>query len=143
MSHTLALKLRFLLDTDTCIFALKHHDEVRKRFNALSPDNLAVSTMNLAELRYGSLRSIHPVESWQAVQAFLVPIRMLTFDEASATVHADLRLALRTKPIGERDLVIASVAKARQLTLVTHNTREFSRVPGLKIDDWTLPLEPK
>lgn len=134
--------MRYLLDTDTCVFALKHHPEVRRRLSKLSPDDVSVSSMTLAELRFGSLRSQRPARTWRDVEVFLEPIRVLPFDEAAALSHAELRLALRTKPIGERDLVIASVAGARRLALVTHNTREFARVPGLRCEDWTLAAAP-
>jgi tRNA(fMet)-specific endonuclease VapC len=119
------------------VFALKHHPDVRRRFGKVSPDDVAVSAMTLAELRYGSLRSQRPVKTWRDVEAFLEPIRVLPFDEGAALAHAELRQALRTKPIGERDLVIASVAAARRLAVVTHNTRAFARVPGLVYEDWT------
>ncbi|MFN8012801.1 MAG: type II toxin-antitoxin system VapC family toxin [Holophagaceae bacterium] len=134
--------MRYLLDTDTCVFALKHQADVRRRFGKVSPDDVAVSAMTLAELRYGSLRSKQPGKTWREVEAFLEPIRVLPFDEGAALAHAELRLALRAKPIGERDLVIASVAAARRLAVVTHNTREFARVPGLVCEDWSLGVAP-
>jgi tRNA(fMet)-specific endonuclease VapC len=134
--------VRYLLDTDTCVFALRHHAEVRRRFGKVSPDDVVVSAMTLAELRFGSLRSQHPAKTWRDVEALLEPIRVLPFDEGAALAHAELRMALKTKPIGERDLVIASVAAARRLAVVTHNTREFARVPGLVCEDWTMGGKP-
>lgn len=134
--------MRYLLDTDTCVFALKHHPDVRRRFGKIGPDDVAVSTMTLAELRFGSLRSQRPAKTWGDVEAFLEPIRVLPFDQGAALTHAELRLALKSRPIGERDLVIASVAAARGLAVVTHNTREFARVPGLRCEDWTLAGAP-
>lgn len=93
--------------------------------------------MTEAELWYGAWRSRDPAGSRQSVAAFLAPLTRLPFDSEAAERHAELRFALRAQPIGERDLVIASVAVAQGLALVTHNTREFSRVPGLTVEEWT------
>ena len=128
--------MKFLLDTDTCISALRHHPEVRSRLAALSPEDVSVSAMNEAELWYGALKSQHPDKHTRDVEAFLAPLTVLAFDAETAKQHARLRMALRNKPIGERDLVIASVAMVHSLTIVTHNRREFSRVPGLQSIDW-------
>ena len=126
----------FLLDTDTCIYALRHEPGVRSHLLTISPEDVAVSAMNEAELCYGALNSEHPDMHTRDVEAFLGPIAILAFDSEAAKEHARLRLALRNKPIGERDLVIASVALVHRLTIVSHNQREFSRVAGLKSVDW-------
>lgn len=128
--------MKFLLDTDTCIYALRHEPGVRSHLMAISPEDAAVSAMNEAELWYGALNSEHAERHSRDVEAFLGPIAVLAFDAEAAKEHARLRMALRNKPIGERDLVIASVALVHRLTIVTHNLREFSRVPGLKSVDW-------
>ena len=128
--------MKFLLDTDTSIHALRHNPEARSRLESLTPEDVAVSAMNEAELRYGALNSLHPDKRTKDVEAFLEPIVVLPFDAEAAKEHARLRMALRKMPVGERDLVIASVALARRLTIVTHNQREFSRIPGLETIDW-------
>ena len=128
--------MKFLLDTDTCIHALRHNPEVRSRLESVTPEDVAVSAMNEAELRYGALNSQHPDRHTKDVEAFLEPIVVLPFDAEAAKEHARLRMALRKMPVGERDLVIASVALAHRLTVVTHNQREFSRIPGLETIDW-------
>lgn len=128
--------MKFLLDTDTCIFALKHRPEVLSQLQALTPDQVAISAMNEAELWYGALNSQHSARHVKDVEAFLAPMLVLAFDGEAAREHARLRMALRNRPIGERDLVIASVALAHRLTVVTHNQREFARAPGLKTLDW-------
>lgn len=128
--------MRFLLDSDTCILALRHDPAVKARLQALAPSEVATSAMNEAELRYGALNSLDPDRRARDVEAFLAPIQVLPFDGDAARHHARLRLALKSKPIGERDLVIASVAMAHRLTVVTHNLREFARVPGLRALDW-------
>jgi len=131
--------VRYLLDTDTCIYVLRHDPAVVARLVSLSPDDVATSAMNEAELWYGALNSQHPEKYRRDVEAFLAPIEVLAFAERAAREHARLRLALKSAPIGERDLVIASVAVAHRLILVTHNQREFARVPGLSLDDWFAP----
>jgi len=135
--------VRFLLDTDTCIWALRHNPDVMSHLGRLTPGDVAVSAMNEAELRYGALNSHDPARRTRDVEAFLAPILVLPFDAEASRVHARLRLALKAKPIGERDLVIASVAVTHRLTVVTHNQKEFGRVPGLKTLDWmSTPASP-
>jgi tRNA(fMet)-specific endonuclease VapC len=126
----------WLLDTDTCIDALRHRPPILRRLKAVSPDDVAVASMTEAELWYGAWRSRDPAGARQSVASFLAPLTRLPFDSEAAERHAELRFALRAQPIGERDLIIASVAVAQGLVLVTHNTREFSRVPGLTVEEW-------
>jgi tRNA(fMet)-specific endonuclease VapC len=102
----------------------------------LTPEEVAVSAMNEAELWYGALNSQHPDKHAKDVEAFLAPLIVLPFDAEATREHARLRMALKNMPIGERDLVIASVALSHRLTVVTHNQREFGRVPGLRAIDW-------
>ena len=128
--------MRFLLDTDTCIWILRKNAEVQEHLKNLMPADVAVSAMNEAELLYGALNSQYPLKRAKDVAMFLAPILVLPFDAEAAKEHARLRQALKSAPIGERDLVIASVAIANRLTVVTHNQREFGRVPGLKTVDW-------
>jgi len=128
--------VRFLLDSDTCILALRHDPAVKARLQALPPADVATSAMNVAELRYGALNSQDPDRRTRDVEAFLAPIQVLPFDEDAARHHARLRQALKARPIGERDLVIASVAMAHHLTVVTHTLKEFARIPGLRVLDW-------
>ncbi len=129
--------MRYLLDTDTCIWLLREREPVYSRVREESPDDLALASMTEAELRFGALRSRDPASGLARVEALLAaPIAVLPFDREAARVHATLRLALRAQPVGERDLVIASVAVAHGLVLVTGNLREFARVPELEVEDW-------
>ncbi len=129
--------MNWLLDTDTCIDALRHRASILRRLTALSPDDVAVATMTEAELWYGAWQSRDPAGAQQSVAWFLAPLTRLPFDSEAAERHAELRFALQAQPIGERDLVIASVAVAQGLVLVTHNIREFSLVPNLSVEEWT------
>jgi tRNA(fMet)-specific endonuclease VapC len=128
--------MKYLLDTDTCILILRQRHPVLGRYLQESPDDVAISAMTEAELRFGALHSAQPAANLARVEAFQAPLALLYFDGASARCHAELRLALLSKPIGERDLVIAAVGVANGLVMVTHNTREFGRVPGLAVEDW-------
>jgi tRNA(fMet)-specific endonuclease VapC len=136
--------VRYLLDTDTCIEVLRRREPASSRVRERSPDDLAVSAMTVAELRFGALNSGDPKRSLAAVQAFLsAPIDIIPFDEDAAEQHASVRFALRSKPIGERDLVIAATARAGNLTIVTHNRRHFERVPDLSVEDWSVVRIPR
>jgi tRNA(fMet)-specific endonuclease VapC len=129
--------MRYVLDTDTSIWIIRAKEPYLSRSQAESPADLAISAMTLAELHFGALRSQDPKRATNSLQAFLSGIiDVLPFDEDAAEIHARFRDATRSQPIGDRDLVIASVAAAHDLTLVTGNTREFGRLPGLKLEDW-------
>lgn len=132
--------MTYLLDSDICVEMLRRRQPVAGRVERHSPADLAITTITEAELEYGILRHPSPEGARARLDRFLgSPIEILPFDRAAAPVHARLRLELRSQPIGPHDLMIASVALANQLVLVTHNTREFIRVPGLQIEDWTRP----
>jgi tRNA(fMet)-specific endonuclease VapC len=129
----------FLLDTNICVYAIKRQPVVLQHLKQHSPDDVAVSAVTLAELWFGARKSSQPDKTRKAVDAFLSPFRVFDFDRSAAEAYASLRLHLQQQPIGERDLLIASVASSRHLSVVTHNTREFSRVPGLSVKDWLSP----
>ena len=130
--------MTYLLDTNTCVYAIKRAPAVLERMRKLTPDDFAVSTITLAELWFGARKSSRPEKTRASVDAFLVPLAVLDFDAGAAEAYSGIRLHLERAgiPIGERDLLIAAIASSRGLTVVTHNTREFSRVPDLGVEDW-------
>jgi len=131
--------LKYLLDTNTCIRYLNGRPvSLRQRLQSLPPDEVAVCAPVKAELFYGAAKSTHSARTRAIQQAFLDPYVSLPFDDDAAQVYGLIRadLATRGTPIGPNDLLIAAIALATGLTLVTHNTREFSRVTGLLIEDW-------
>jgi tRNA(fMet)-specific endonuclease VapC len=134
--------MKYLLDTDTCVFVIHRRHGALERLLQESPDDVAVSAMTEAELRFGALKSQQSARGLVQLKGFLDPMAVLPFESAAARCHADLRLALLQTPIGERDLVIASVAVANGLILVTHNTREFGRIAGLALEDWAREARP-
>ena len=130
--------MRYVLDTNTCVYALKRHGSVIDRLREHSPDDLSVTIITVAELWFGARKSKRSESNRRSIDAFLKPLEVLPFDHAAAQAYAELRLALERagRPIGERDLQIASIAVARRLIVVTHDTSEFARVPGLEVEGW-------
>lgn len=132
-------QLLYLLDTNVCIVYLKgKSSNVNQRLKSLKRNNIAVCSVVKAELFYGSIRSNNPKKALQVQKAFLEQFISLPFDDRCALVYGKLRanLASAGTPIGSNDLLIATIALTNDLILVTHNVREFSRVQGLKLEDW-------
>jgi tRNA(fMet)-specific endonuclease VapC len=130
--------LIYLLDANTCVYAIKRDSRVLRRLQEHGPDDFGVSAITAAELWFGAAKSSRPRETRSSVDAFLKPFEILPFGGEAAEEYAEIRLQLEKagRPIGERDLLIAATAKSRGLAVVTHNVREFARVPGLSVEDW-------
>lgn len=130
--------MTYLLDTNTCVYALKRVPAVIDRLKTFSPEDLGIAIITAADLWFGARKSSRPERTRASVDAFLVPFEIVPLDKAAAESYADIRLRLERagRPIGERDLLIAAIARARHLTVVTHNVDEFRRVPGLSVEDW-------
>ena len=131
--------MTYLLDTNVCIRYMNGRAPgVLRRLQALQPVEVVVCSVVKAELFYGAQRSHDPARSLAVQQQFLRPYHSLPFDDAAAEVVGSLRaqLAQSGTPIGPYDLQIAAIALANGCTVVTHNVREFGRVPDLVIEDW-------
>ena len=130
--------MKVVLDTNTCIYALKLQGRVVERLREHSPDDVGVTIVTVAELWFGARKSARPQATRREIDAFLAPLEVVPFDRAGAEAYAEIRFELERSglPIGERDLLIASIARARELTVVTHNLSEFRRVPRLATEDW-------
>lgn len=131
--------MKFLLDTNPCIVYLNGRSlALRQRLDAESDSNIVICSIVLAEMYYGATKSSSPNKTLQTQQQFLSRFRCLAFDDVAAAVYGPIRAELERSgaTIGAHDLLIASIAFAKDLTLVTHNTREFLRIPGLKVEDW-------
>ena len=127
----------WLLDTNVLIHAVRGRPPgVRAQLQRQSPEDVAVSSITMAELWYGAEKSVSPARKRKAWKAVMAPFQVIAFDRDAAEHHARIRYLLRHKPIGERDLLIASIAMAHDLTLVTHHAAEFARVPRLRVEDW-------
>ncbi|TMJ32495.1 MAG: type II toxin-antitoxin system VapC family toxin [Alphaproteobacteria bacterium] len=128
-----------LLDSDICIEALRRRSEpLLRRLRLHSPDEIAVSVITEAELRFGALNSASPERNEAAADAFLRPFSSLPLAREYVPIYGRLRLALERagNRIGALDMLIAAQAVALGLTVVTNNLREFRRVPGLRVENW-------
>lgn len=131
----------FLPDTNACISFLRtRNSHLVSRWQATRASDMFLCAIVVYELRYGAERCSNPGHEHAKLDAFLVPFISLPFDDACGRKCAEIRTALERKGnvIGPHDLQIAAVAKRHGLTLITHNTAEFSRVQGLKLQDWEL-----
>jgi tRNA(fMet)-specific endonuclease VapC len=131
--------VKYLLDTNTCIYALKGlHPSIARRLFSLSPPAVKIPSMVQAELLLGAAKSNRPVETRKVIAAFLAPFEIVPFGSEAAAVYAEIRGTLeRTgKPIGPNDFIIAATAIAYGGVLVTANLHEFQRVPGLRSESW-------
>jgi tRNA(fMet)-specific endonuclease VapC len=131
--------VRYLLDTNTCIAAIRQNALVLGRMVNRPPDQMAVAVMTVAELWFGALKSKDPARGRSLADSFLEPFTRLPFDDEAADRYAAARLHLESRgtPIGERDLIIGATALAHGLTVVTNNVREFNRIPELQTEDWS------
>lgn len=130
----------YLLDTNICIYAMKGmFPKLNDRLLSIHPDKICVSSLTVGELEYGAEKSRWGSRTGQVLSLFLANFRVLPFDEDDAILFGKNRavLALAGTPIGLIDLMIASQGVQRNLTVITHNTREFERVPGIVLEDWT------
>lgn len=128
----------FALDANAVIHAFKGKGLVAGRLAAISPKQIAIPAVALFEVEQGVLGSRNAALRRRQLNEFLSVCRVLPFNELCAQVGAKLQIDLagRGMKIGPLDLLIAATAVAHGATLVTHNTREFERVPGLVIEDW-------
>jgi tRNA(fMet)-specific endonuclease VapC len=136
--------LRFMLDTNICIRVLRDRPpSARPRFNA-ERDGLCISTVTLGELLHGAAKSAQPAEKRREVDRLTSRLGVLPFDEDAAAHFGDIRADLerRGMVIGPYDLMIAGHARSRGLIVVTGNLGEFTRVDGLRCEDWLAEPSP-
>ena len=131
--------MRLMLDTNICIYLIKQQPaSVLDRFAARPVGDIGLSAITLAELEYGVSKSSRPARNRSALEGFVSPLEVASFDRAATVAYGRLRTMLEKKgqPIGSMDLLIAAHATSLDVTLITHNVKEFGRVPGLRIEDW-------
>src|SRR5437763_1670978 len=130
--------MTFLLDTDTCIYALKQNEHVLQQLLSTAREDVFVSVITEAELRTGAAKSSSPVKTLHRIENFLRPLTLVDFTSDDAIAYAGIRARLERSgtPIGPLDTLIAAQAIARRLTLVSNNEREFRRVAGLQVENW-------
>ena len=131
--------MRYLLDTNICIQIIRRKpSELLSRMTALPVGDVGMSTITVAELHVGVQKSRDPARNAEALTMFLLPLEIAAFDYAAAEAYGRIRAALESSgtPIGPLETLIAGHAVSLNTTLVTDNVAEFSRVPGLQIENW-------
>lgn len=129
----------FLPDTNACITLLRQRNTpLMARWQSTRATDVVLCSVVVYELRHGAERSSNPTREHAKLNAFVSPFASLPFDDQGARICAEVRSQLERAGtmIGPHDLQIAAIALQHGLTLVTHNTREFSRISGLKLEDW-------
>lgn len=131
--------MKLMLDTNICIYIIKQQPAtVLKRFLEYQIGDICISSITLAELRYGVAKSTHEEKNAKALDEFILPLEIVSFDDAAAHLYGEIRAMLEKAgtPIGAMDMLIAAHALSLGTPLVTNNRREFVRIPALTSIDW-------
>ena len=131
--------MKYLLDTNICIALIRQKSkELIKQITSHKPGDIGISTITIAELVHGAQKSTQTEQNMTALDQFLLPLEIVDFDQSAAVVYGHIRTYLENKGnlIGSMDMLIAAHALSLDVALVTNNTREFKRVPNLRIEDW-------
>lgn len=131
--------LKYLLDTNICIYIIKESPtRLIQKFKSLNLGEVGISSITLAELRFGVAKSLHKHKNHQALNEFILPLEILPFDGNAADCYGEIRASLQKKgtPIGALDMMIAAHTLSLNAILVTNNVKEFKRVNHLKIENW-------
>jgi tRNA(fMet)-specific endonuclease VapC len=135
----------FLLDTNICIFLLNQRpgfERIVQHMHGRNRGEIGISSISVAELEFGAAASQRPGDNFHRLERFLLDFEALPFEREAARSYGPLRAQLQAQgtPIGPLDFLIAAHALALPAVLISNNTREFQRVPGLALQDWTFPL---
>lgn len=131
--------MKLMLDTNICIYIIRQQPvAVLKRFLEYQIGDIGISSITLSELRYGVAKSTHQEKNAKALDEFITPLEVVSFDEEAAHVYGEIRATLEKAgtPIGAMDMLIAAHAVSLGISLVTNNTREFVRITSLNVIDW-------
>lgn len=131
--------MKFMLDTNTCIYLIKQKPQkVLQHFKAHSIGDIGISSITLAELEYGVAKSRHVQKNQLALYEFILPLEIAPFDENAAETYGAVRSMLEKNGtlIGSMDMLIGAHALSLGVTLVTNNMKEFKRIKNLKVVDW-------
>ena len=133
--------MTFLLDTDTCVHWLRGNPTVRTKFAAVGPEMMAISTITLAELRYGAECSARPDANHQAIDDFTSGVVILGVEPEAARTFGEIKAHLRKQGnlLEDFDIVLAATARMHGLTLVTGNRDHFGRIGSLVLENWLEP----
>jgi tRNA(fMet)-specific endonuclease VapC len=128
-----------MLDTNICIYMIRGKPpQVLSRLKDFNLGDLSVSSITLSELEYGAAKSSKPQQNRDALDAFLAPLEIFPFNGEAAYRYGQIRAFLEKggKLIGATDMLIGAHAVSASMTLVTNNIKEFSRIPGLRLENW-------
>ena len=131
--------MKVMLDTNICIYLIKQKPvSVLTYFEQYELGEIGISSITVAELQFGVSNSQKQEQNQTALDLFLAPLEIVDFDVQAAQVYGRIRthLSQQGTPIGAYDMLIAAHAQSLDLTLVTNNLREFSRVPNLRLENW-------
>lgn len=131
--------MQYLLDTNICIYLIKQKPpKVLARFQTLDLSDIGISSITVAELEYGVCKSQQQEKNRNALMQFLIPLEIVEFDQAAATLYGSIRSDLESRGlvIGAMDMLIAAHALSLDVTLVSNNVREFSRIANLSLENW-------
>jgi len=131
--------MKLMLDTNICIYIIKKQPAtVLKRFLEYQIGDIGISSVTLSELRYGVAKSTHQEKNAKALDEFIIPLDVASFDEEAAHVYGIIRATLEKAgtPIGAMDMLIAAHAVSLGIPLVTNSTREFEQIHALSCIDW-------
>jgi len=134
------VKRRYMLDTNICIYIAKRQPpEVKARFERLKPGQLVMSAITYGELYYGACKSSQRARALTQIEELVQDIPVENLDLITARVYGEIRATLegQGRPIGNNDLWIGAHAMALDVTLATNNEREFKRIAGLSVENWT------
>ena len=131
--------MKYLLDTNIYVALIRQRPKgLIKQLTSYKPGDIGISTITIAELIHGAQKSSQVEQNMAALDQFLLPLEIADFDQSAAFVYGYIRNYLESKGtlIGSMDMLIAAHALSLDVALVTNNTREFKRIPNLKIEDW-------
>jgi len=133
--------MKYMIDTNICIYLIKKKPEkVLRHFKTHAIGDIGISSITLAELRYGVEKSQHVQKNREALYEFLLPLEIADFDDEAAASYGTVRVALEKAgtPVGSMDMLIGAHALSLGAILVTNNVREFKHIKGLNIADWSV-----
>jgi len=130
--------MKYLLDTDTCIYSMNEKPGINDKLAFFSDDDLALSCFTLAELYFGAYNSKRIDKNLQRVRSLVQPLRVLNFDNAAEQFFGSIKAELKRhgELMNDFDLGIAAIALSNKLILVTNNEKHFDRIPELRIENW-------
>lgn len=130
--------MKYLLDTDTCVFWLKGNEHIEQKVLTVGIDNVALSFINVSELYYGAYKSQRVEANLAMVRRLTTQLHVVESDETISEMFGELKAILESAGtiIDDADLYIAACAVVHGLTLVTNNTKHFKRIKGIKLQNW-------